>query len=124
MYKRLNEYSSETLSTDCGENADQINHKDALRLMKEYGGMSFNHGLLRITTVTDSIKWKLNVKSFTENLDDDFDVFAFDWLGRIFSVIAEDEIIQLDSATGDILEIPYGIDHFFEQGLYEDENDL
>ena len=87
-----------------------ISIKDFLNSMN---GMSFFNGMYRIFKNDDIDKWNNIVGQSFPRYKGRFDVFGYDWLGRVFALNKESKTVLLfEPGTGEVLDIPASFEDF------------
>lgn len=103
--------------------------KNIERLIRSFGGQSFNHGLYRIHTFSSSLYWTNLTTSYFRKYKGKVYSFGYDWLGRHFLLDClaylkgKDLIYIFDPAEGRAYEIPLSIEQFHEEELIEYTNE-
>ena len=94
-------------------------------LIQNLGGASYSNGLYRVIRSNEKTEWDLIVAQAFPVFGNRLSCFAYDWLGRIFSLDPEREIdglpgvIMLEPGTGQTLEIPSHLASFHDEELIE-----
>jgi len=95
-----------------------------------HSGCSFNQGLYRVHSYSDIDKWNNIVKDAFPEFSDRIYCFAYDWLGRQFSLdkarveLGEPLILMLEPGTGEVLEIPVNFIQFHEVEIIDYTNEV
>lgn len=78
--------------------------------LKYFGGRQFGNGLFRVFRQEKLQIWNDNVIMAYPQFSDQFELFAYDWLGRCFGIDLRVEtrgnILMFEIGTNDVLEIP------------------
>lgn len=97
-------------------------------LIDQLGGQLFNDGLFVVFERNDIVKWNGIVSEAYPTFQASSQVFAHDWLGRVFGIDLREEtygnILMYELGTADILEIPCNIENFLNTELtkYADDS--
>jgi len=97
-------------------------NSDLLDLFANYGGSSFNKGLLRIHTKASSYVWTDLVNNYYPEYRSKATVFCYDWMGRQFGLssgASKDFIYIFDYAQNDVYELEQSLEGFFNQDLVD-----
>tara|TARA_R110002050_G_scaffold56512_3_gene127146 strand:- start:109957 stop:110511 length:555 start_codon:yes stop_codon:yes gene_type:complete len=89
-------------------------------LFEQYGGFSFENGLLRIHNFKTSKKWAEIICETFPKYTNRIIVFGFDWVGRQYAKdINKDFTYLFDIATGEDFMLDQHISEFFNIDLIE-----
>ena len=94
-------------------------------LLARYGGQSFNQGLYRVMSADVSANAAGFIAQAFPTFAERTQGFAYDWLGRVFALDSARAvekmraILMLEPGTGEVLELPFNLDTFHEDGLIE-----
>ena len=97
-----------------------ISNNDSLKsLFSQLAGLTFDNGILRIHSLGSSYVWTEYITYYFEEYKNKVYSFAFDWLGRQFSVdlFNKDLIYMFDPATGESFKLEQNIFGFFNEDL-------
>ncbi len=94
-------------------------------LFKEYGGATFEYGLIRIHNSGSSYYWTEICSNYFNFEKERMHCFAFDWLGRNYAIDLKKKntILMLDYATGEYFELEQTIERFFSEDLVDYRSD-
>lgn len=98
-------------------------------LLIHHGGMSFNHGIYRLISLSRVKYWDALISEAFPAFSNRVTCFGIDWLGRVFSLdLARLEdgypgILMFEPGTAEVLEIPCNVISFHENELiqYQEE---
>lgn len=102
--------------------------RDILSLFRElYGGRSFGRGMYRVFSSENIDRWTKIVREAYSDYKKDYELFAYDWLGRCFAIInkdsEEENVIMFEIGTGDILIIPCNFVEFHNSEIPENASE-
>lgn len=87
-------------------------------------GESFLNGMYRLFKTEDIDKWNHITEQAFPMYKDRFDVFGYDWLGRIFALNKKTETVLLfEPGTGEVLDIPASFEDFHNIEIVEYHED-
>jgi hypothetical protein len=102
-----------------------ISHPTLLQLQGGLGGATFGSGLLRVHTVDSAGEADTLIAAGFTEFAGRIRCFAFDWLGRQFSVDAtcgepgDPGILMFEPGTAEALEMPTTLSRFFDEELVD-----
>ena len=98
-------------------------NNDLNQLFSEFGGFSFEKGIIRIHNFETSIKWTEIVCETFPKYSDRIIVFGFDWVGRQYAKDLNQNFTYLfDIATGEDFMLDQPLSEFFNVDLIEYAN--
>lgn len=87
-------------------------------------GLSFLNGMYRMFKTDDIDKWNNIVEQSFPRYKGLFDVFGYDWLGRIFAVKkSQGTVLMFEPGTGEVFDIPVSIEDFHNIEIVEYHED-
>ncbi len=117
--KFFDNYSDKQFLSDNTKTFD-IPDPEVEQLISEFGGLSISRGIFRIHTYWSAEKWtKIATETFKE-LEGDFIMFGFDWLGRQYAKrISKTSILMFDIAEGKFYSLDVNVQGFLDEDLIE-----
>jgi hypothetical protein len=93
-------------------------------LFAAIGGRTFGEGIYRVHTADSCKTGTAMARKCFPKATPGFTCFGFDWLGRQFALSSPgrdepDHVLMLEPGTGQVLEIPYALAAFHDQGLVD-----
>lgn len=88
--------------------------------LKCLGGKQFGNGLFTTFEKKDLEKWTLVVNDAYPEFIGEFQLFGYDWLGRIFGISEQNNnevILMFEIGTGEVLEIPCNLHAFLNREI-------
>lgn len=93
-------------------------------LLKYLANKNILNGMYRVFSVDDAAKWNNIVEDAFPPYQNRIQVFAYDWLGRIFAVKKDtDTVLLFEPGTGEVLDIPVDIAEFHNVEIAEYNED-
>jgi hypothetical protein len=95
----------------------------------KYSGATFNNGLYRVLPADQIKKWTKIVEALYPQYKGKIVTFASDWFGRVFALDAtrveggQYQVVLLDPAAGDALDIPCSFASFHNEELCDYPNE-
>ena len=106
------DYKTENTFTSIREFFDSMN------------GLSFLNGMYRLFKTDDIDKWNTIVEQSFPRYKGRFDVFGYDWLGRVFALNKESKTVLLfEPGTGEVLDIPASFEDFHNVEIVDYHDD-
>ncbi len=103
---------------------DGNNYDSAEGFLASVGGMTFLNGMYRVFAPSETGKWQKIVEEAFPAYKNQMNVFAFDWLGRVFALSREkDKVLLMEPGTGEVLAIPADIVEFHDVEIAEYSED-
>lgn len=104
---------------------DFFGRDDVAAFVSKYSGCSFNQGIYRLHSAGQIVLWDNVISAIFPQYQDSIRCFGYDWLGRQFAIVNENEtqVLMLDADTGEVLEIPVTFDDFHNVELVQYGND-
>ena len=104
MFKKFLDY------VGCNNDTAFASEKEFFEAMN---GASFLNGMYRMFKAEDINKWNSIVGESFPKYKDRFNVFAYDWLGRVFALNkASNTVLLFEPGTGEALDIPASFEDF------------
>ncbi len=103
-------------------NFNIIKNKDILNLLLVFNGESFGNGLYRIHNYKEINYWNSLLGEIFPNFKNKIICFGYDWLGRQFALY-NNIILMFEAGTGEVLEIPFGLEYFHNIEITECHED-
>jgi len=98
---------------------------DLVRFLSQFGGMSFNNGLYRVTDHGITLSARSFIEAAFPTYASRAQPFAYDWLGRIFALDSNRfegnlrAVTMFEPGTSEALELPCNLVTFHESELID-----
>lgn len=103
---------------------DEINCNSPEEFLASIECKSFLNGMYRVFDSLETVKWQKIVEAAFPAYKNQMNVFAYDWLGRIFALSKrKGTVLLFEPGTGEVLDIPADLVEFHDVEIAEYHED-